>query len=231
MKEELEEQASFYVLGLLEGDKAPAFERQLESDDELRAFVDQLDETAAQLAHHAPPRPLPPALRERVLGEIRSGKTVPFSRRTQWIPWTIAACLALICSYLIAERNQLRHRVVRLQQRDVLAQVQIASLSSKLASAPNANAVVVWDERKQRGVLKVAQLPRNAADHDYQIWLVDPRYKNPVDGGVFHVATDETIRVPFHPADPVREAQGFAISLERKGGVPKAEGPIVLLGK
>ena len=125
----------------------------------------------------------------------------------------------------------MRHRIARLQERDVLAQIQIASLSSKLGNAPNANAVVVWDEKKQRGVLKVTQLPRNAADHDYQIWLVDPRYKNPVDGGVFHVAKDETLRVPFHPAAPVRAAQGFAISLERKGGVPKAEGPIVLLGK
>ena len=231
MKEELEEQASLYVLGLLEGDEAPAFERQLESDNELRTFVDQMDEAAAQLAYHAPPRPLPPELRERVLSQIGSRKTVPFSRRTPWIPWAIAAALALTCSYLIAERNQLRHRVTRLEQRDVLAQIQIVSLSSELASAPNANAVVVWDEKKQRGVLKVTQLPRNAADHDYQIWLVDPRYKNPVDGGVFHVANDGTQRVPFRSADPVREAQGFAISLERKGGVPKAEGPIVLLGK
>ena len=109
--------------------------------------------------------------------------------------------------------------------------MQIASLTSKLANAPNANAVVVWDEKRQRGVLKVMQLPPNADDRDYQLWLVDPRYKDPVDGGVFHVANDETLRVPFHPVSPVRGAQGFAISLEHKGGVPKAEGPIVLLGK
>ena len=100
-----------------------------------------------------------------------------------------------------------------------------------MESAPDANAVVVWDERKQRGVLKVTKLPRNAADRDYQLWLVDPRYKDPVDGGVFHVANDGSLRVPFQPASPVREATGFAISLERKGGVTKAEGPIVLLGK
>jgi len=75
------------------------------------------------------------------------------------------------------------------------------------------------------------QLPRNAADRDYQLWLVDPRYKNPVDGGVFHVANDGMLSVAFHPNTPVREAQAFAISLERKGGVTKAEGPIVLLGK
>ncbi len=121
--------------------------------------------------------------------------------------------------------------ITRLEQRDILSQIQIASLSSKLESAPDANAVVVWDQKKQRGVLKVTQLPRNAEDHDYQLWLVDPRYKDPVDGGVFHVANDGTLRIPFHPSSPVREAKGFAISLERKGGVTKAEGPIVLLGK
>jgi len=79
--------------------------------------------------------------------------------------------------------------------------------------------------------LKVTKLPRNAADRDYQLWLVDPRYKDPVDGGVFHVANGGSLRVPFQPVSPVREAKGFAISLERKGGVTKAEGPIVLLGK
>jgi anti-sigma-K factor RskA len=231
VSEQLEEQASLYVLGLLEGEEAAAFERRLQSDAELRALVDQLDSAAASLAHVAPPRPPPPELRERVLSQVRDRKTVAFPRRMNWIPWAAAACFALTCAYLIAERSGLRKRITRLEQRDVLAQIQIASLSSKLQSAPNANAVVVWDEKKQRGILKVTALPRNAADRDYQLWLVDPRYKNPVDGGVFHVANDGTLSVPFHPAEPVRQAKGFAISIERKGGVPKAEGPIVLLGK
>ena len=113
----------------------------------------------------------------------------------------------------------------------MLAQIQIASLSSKLKSAPDANAVVVWDEKKQKGILKVTELPRNEANRDYQLWLVDPRYKNPVDGGVFHVSNKGELSVPFQPATQVRGAKGFAISLERKGGVTKAEGPIVLLGK
>ncbi len=231
MNEQLEEQASLYVLGLLEGEEAAAFESRLQADAELQAFVDQLDAAAASMAHAAPPRPLPPELRERVLRQAPDKKTIAFPGRLNWIPWAAAACLALTCAYLVAERSGLRKRITRLEQRDVLAQIQIASLSSKLQNAPNANAVVVWDEKKQRGILKVTALPRNADDHDYQLWLVDPRYKNPVDGGVFHVANDETLNVPFQPAEPVREAKGFAISLERKGGVPKAEGPIVLLGK
>lgn len=231
MNEELQEQASLYVMGLLEGDVAIAFERQLQSEDALRDFVDSLDETAAALAHQAPPRPLPPELRARFLDQVSGSKTVAFPTRNRWIPWAIAAGLAVTCAYLATERAGLNKRITRLEQRDFLSQIQIASLSSKVENAPNANAVVVWDEKKQKGLLKVTQLPRNTEDRDYQLWLVDPRYKDPVDGGVFHVSNDGSLRVPFHPKEPVREAQGFAISLERKGGVAKAEGPIVLLGK
>jgi anti-sigma-K factor RskA len=231
VNEQVEEQASLYVFGLLEGADAANFERRLESDADLRALVDELDATAARLALTAPAHSLPSGLRSRILAEIRSNKTVDFPRRKVWIPWAIAACLALSLCYLVAERAGLRHRIQRLEERDVLAQIQVASLNSKLASAPNANAIVVWNERKQRGVLKVMSLPRNDEDHDYQLWLVDPRYKNPVDGGIFHMADGETMNVAFKPASPVREVKGFAISLERKGGVTKAEGPIVLLGK
>lgn len=232
MNEELEEQASLYVLGLLEGTEAAAFERRLQTDGDLRVLVDELDAAAAAISHQAPSRALPSELRTRVLDQVSRGKRVAFLRRsTTWLPWAIAACLALACSYLVAERAGLRSRVMALEQRDFLAQIRIASLSSKLKSAPDANAVVVWDEKKQRGILKVTQLPRNDADRDYQLWLVDPRFKNPIAGGVFHVGNKGSLRVPFQPASPVLGAKGFAISLERKGGVTKAEGPIVLLGK
>jgi anti-sigma-K factor RskA len=231
VNEQLEEQASLYVLGLLEGEEASAFEQRLQSDAELQTLVDQLDAAAAAMAHSAQSRALPRELRDRVLAQVRSGKTIAFPRQSNWIPWAIAACLALTCAYLIAERGGLRKRITRLEQRDIFSQIQIASLSSKLENAPDANAVVVWDEKKQRGVLKVTKLPRNEENRDYQLWLVDPRYKDPIDGGVFHVANDGTLRVAFRPVSPVREAKGFAISLERKGGVTKAEGPIVLRGK
>ncbi len=230
MKEELEEQASLYVLGMLEGAEA-AFEKQMLSDPALQALVDDLDEAAAALAYDAPSHPLPPGLRTRLVEQVNSSKRVAFPPRSSWLPWAIAACLAVACSYLAAERAVWRNRIATLEHRDFLAQIQIASLSSKLRSAPDANAVVVWDEKKQRGVLKVTRLPHNDKDRDYQLWLVDPRFKNPIDGGVFHVANGESQRFPFQPISPVRGAKGFAISLERKGGVTKAEGPIVLLGK
>ena len=60
----------------------------------LLTLVDVLDAAAAAIAHQAPARSLPPELRERVLSEVRSGKTVSFPLRSRWIPWAIAAGLA-----------------------------------------------------------------------------------------------------------------------------------------
>jgi anti-sigma-K factor RskA len=205
----------------------------MELDEELRAFVDKLDETSAIFAHSAPPRALPVGLRERVLKQKQVGqrdKAIPYPRAS-WMPWSLAACLAIACAYLVADNKGLRGRVTRLKEREVLAQVQIASLNSKLSDAPDATGVVVWDERKQSGLLKVAHLPRNSSDHDYQLWLVDPRYSEPVNGGVFHLENDGSVSVKFHPRATVRTAKAFIISLERKGGVAKVEGPIVLSGQ
>ena len=120
----------------------------------------------------------------------------------------------------------------QLKREGDLANLKIAALASKLNNSPDALAIAVWDPAKQQGVLKVEKLPALAADKDYQLWIVDPQYPNPVDGGVFRVdpVTGEQ-RVQFKGNQAVREIAAFAVTLERKGGVPKAEGPFVLLGK
>lgn len=132
---------------------------------------------------------------------------------------------------LSRERERTASEIARLQERDNLSQMQIATLTSKLADAPKATAFVIWDAEKQRGVLTTVDVPPNAADRDYQLWVVDPKYQIPVDAGVFSVKSGEATKILFKPKNPVTSADAFAISLERKGGVPKAEGPIVLVGK
>jgi len=92
--------------------------------------------------------------------------------------------------------------------------------------------VAVWNPEKQEGMLKVEKLPALAANQDYQLWVVDPQYPNPVDGGVFTVDPETGVaNVQFKARQPVNAINAFAVTLERKGGVPKAEGPFVLLGK
>jgi anti-sigma-K factor RskA len=139
-------------------------------------------------------------------------------------------------SQLEAERILNRERLASLDRelktQGDLAKFKIAALTSLLNNSPQALAVAVWDPAQQQGVLQVEKLPALAADKDYQLWVVDPNYPNPVDGGTFTVDPQTGAqRVVFKPKQPVKAINAFAVTLERKGGVPKAEGPFVLSGK
>lgn len=115
-------------------------------------------------------------------------------------------------------------------QADV-ARLKIASLKSLAGNSPEARAIAVWSPDRQEGVLVVSKLPALQFDKDYQLWVIDPQYPIPVDGGVFTVDPETgEARVNFKPGKNVKVAQTFAVSLERKGGVPKAEGPMMLIG-
>jgi anti-sigma-K factor RskA len=111
-----------------------------------------------------------------------------------------------------------------------LAHFKIATLASMLGNSPAALAVAVWDPSREEGVLAVSKLPAAASEKDYQLWVIDRQYASPVSGGVFVVdpATGEA-HVLFKADKPVHSIAKFAVSLERKGGVQKPEGPIVLL--
>ena len=321
--EELEEQASLYVLGALEREEALAFEAQLAASDELQEHVCALQDTTAQLAHAAPARPLPPEIESRVMAEIR-GAGAPAANvtpmRVQWLPWAIAACLAVACAVAFSQRQRLatelaalqteaagakgdiaaaedraaaaqaqvaslaadkeraEQQVAELRQReadaraqmvtlarardeatqkiaqlesrrqgekepeqrqptedrqdaDTLSNVQVATRPAKMSTAPNATAAVVWDPARQRGVLNSSNIPPNSADRDYQLWIIDSRFADPVDAGVFRVEKAGSARYVFTPKIRIESPAGFAVSLERRGGVAKAEGPIVLAGR
>jgi len=234
MNEQLEEEASLYVLELLEPKEAVAFEAQIARDEELRRYVDELRETTAKYAHSVPMRFPPLAMEGRILSAIRD-QIQPNARGTSsavnWLPWALAACLAIACVLLANDRLHAKKQIARLEKRNAMAEMQIATLASKLSSAPNASAVVLWDSEKQEGILKVANVPATDPDQDYQLWIVDPETKQPIDAGVFSVSSDGTKKIPFKPKARVSSANAFAVSLERKGGVPKAEGPMVLVGK
>ena len=209
VNEELEERAALYVFGLLAGREAPLSSGDWNPMTSCALWsinwMKRPPQSRTMLRHV----PFHRQLRERVLSQVRSEKKVAFPPPSQ-LDSLGHRCLSrpdLRLSHRGA--NSCANELRASQQRDIFAQIQIASLNSKLANAPNANAVVVWDEKKQRGVLKVTQFPPNAADHDYQLWLVDPRYKNPVDGGVFHVANDGALRVPFHPANAGARGAGI----------------------
>jgi len=334
--------AALYALDLLEGDELRAFESELTNNPNLRQLTSHWRETAATLAHAAPTTLPPAGLKERIFASLEAKldpmtdperKVIrpPIATFRAFIPWAIAACFAVLATWvtarlftaeaaldvlrdetritttalksqrLSAERDRLlagshvsdlttqldargaklgeaerqltalrgqlgeRERAVaaleqridalagasaeigrqlgeayqqvaqlarELKARGEVAELKITALASLLGNTPEAKAIAVWDPLKQEGMLQVDKLPALASNEDYQLWVVDPQYPDPVDGGVFTVdASTGTARVQFHARQSVRAINAFAVTRERKGGVPKAEGPFVLLGK
>ncbi len=136
----------------------------------------------------------------------------------------------------LSERTLIAEKMIadlgaQLKHTEDLSRLKITALASLLGNTPEAKAIAVWDPTQQSGLLTVEKLPAIAAEQDYQIWVVDPQYPIPVDGGVFKPDSTGKAVLTFKADKPIKQAAAFAISLEKKGGVPKAEGPMVLLGR
>jgi anti-sigma-K factor RskA len=130
-----------------------------------------------------------------------------------------------------ASLTQLASLTGKLKVANNLMRLNIVTLVPTGAGDPKMPpAVTLWDSAKQEGMLDV-KLPALESEKVYQLWAIDSQYNNsPVSSGVFRVdPVTCTACIYFKPDKPIKVGAKFAISLERKGGVPKPEGPIVML--
>ena len=167
---------------------------------------------------------------------------------TFWLPWAMAAAAVVVCVHQTLDKrellaqverqngriaeldqladklrgatNQLTQTVASLQSATKLADVRIALLSSLLSDDPKAVAVSLWDNHEQSGVFVVQNLKPLPADRDYQLWVIDPKYKIPVSAGVFQVDPSGNVRLHFKTDKAIVTADKFAVTLEPKGGLP-----------
>jgi anti-sigma-K factor RskA len=265
--EGMQEQAAAYALGALDDNETRAFEVSLRVDPELRALVRELRSVTEALAGTVPALEPAAAVKTRLLLEIDPPQPaatkrtperpigaaasapmgVPVSRPANpWIPWAIAAALALVSlaflwqsaglrSQLAAQANRineltasaelarsettdLRQAVAKLRESNRLASFRIALLDSLLAASPKTIAVSVWDNERQDGVFIVRNLKPLPSDKDYQLWIIDPKYPSPVDAGVFQVDAKGNVRRDFRAKLPIQAANQFAVTIEQKGG-------------
>jgi anti-sigma-K factor RskA len=172
--------------------------------------------------------------RDRQLAQARSqltereGQIATLTQRME----ALAGASAEVGRQLGEAKQQVAQLADELRTQGNLADLKITALASMLKNSPQARAIAIWDPKKQEGLLDVQNLPALAANEDYQFWVVDPQYPNPVDGGVFTVEpTSGKARLQIKTKQPVSAINAFAVTRERKGGVTKAEGPFVLLGK
>jgi anti-sigma-K factor RskA len=80
-------------------------------------------------------------------------------------------------------------------------------------------------------LLYIDRLTAIASDQDYQIWVTDRTHPTPIDSGVLTVDPESgRAQVSFRPKQAVNNVSQVSISVERKGGAPQPEGPILLVG-
>jgi anti-sigma-K factor RskA len=224
-----QQRAIDYIFGELSPADAAAFEKELDQDQELREFTRELTDETASLALATAPISPPRELFSRVMMKTGSRK---LRRPTvlSFFPWALAACLAVACLFLGVNDLQTTRLATQLRQRDILSQVRIAALQAQVDTYAKASAIVVWNAKPQRGLLRLFAMPAPEAGHDYQLWIIDPSEKNPVSAGIVAAGKAETASVEFRPVHPVSAAAGFAVSVEKAGGASVPQGPIILAG-
>jgi anti-sigma-K factor RskA len=233
--DDLQDQAALYALGALNAEETAAFETTLSGNIELRAMVREMREAASDLARNVPAQQPPPELRQRVLREIALEKQAdsPTRRETpsfNWLPWAIAALFLGFCGLLALDRARLQRELADARAADPLAQAMLVSLISPTGDHPDAKANVAWQPDRQSGVITINNMPPAGEGRDYQLWAVDANHPDPINAGIIHVEPNGVTRVRFKPDKDASQIKAFAISLEREGGVPKREGPIVMIG-
>jgi anti-sigma-K factor RskA len=225
-----EENAALYVLGLLPAEETARFEALLSRDAELRVLVRELRESTAMLAlageQYAPPIHIPDAI-------LHSARRAKSGRRIipPWIPWAIAAGLAVLTTFALFERQSLVRTLADARREDDFSKLKTAALSPQGDHVPNSVGAVTWDPGHQRGVVTISKLPPLEPNQDYQMWVIDPQHKEPISGGIVQVDENGTAKLVFTVTVPIRSADAFAVSRERKGGAPTPGGPIVLMGR
>ncbi len=184
------------------------------------------------------------------------GRPEPARRRSRsWVWLPLAAAFALLAlglarqarlndeiERLQGERDQLARQVTALDQRLVLARTEAQRMAEALSviNAPGGQAVrlagsgptpeasghTFVDSRQGRAVFYASRLPALASDQDYQLWFFADG--KPVPAGVFDVDANGNggVRV-----DRLAEGiQGWAVTIEPRGGLPQPSGAIVLKG-
>ena len=238
--ERKEELSAMYALGIMEPAEARAFEAELRADPEMRKFVDDLLHCSAAMVHALPAKTAPSDLRVKILRKVcaqgpveigagedaKAGNVLPVRWQVSWLPWAIAACLLLLLGGWIYDHVRLENQIAVWQNKNDVCQMQVALLDSTVGK--QGVATIVWDSSTQTGVLEGQNMLRPAANEDYQLWVLDARYPHPVDAGVITVDENGKAKAMFKPKQQVSPTDKFAISLEKKGGMPQPEGPIVM---
>jgi anti-sigma-K factor RskA len=144
--EQTQELVLQYLLGELDASMAEEVRGRIQSTAELKNFAAEMEETLGSIAYTAAPIAAPPDIPQRILrAEGRSVQTAREASRPRivafnFVPWALAACLAIACIILGLDRERVRDglskeltalRETKAQTSEALAQLQQRSAASE----------------------------------------------------------------------------------------------------
>ncbi|MEM7010304.1 MAG: anti-sigma factor [Verrucomicrobiota bacterium] len=237
--ERLEELEAGRILGDLSNEEWREWETL--SEDHSDALDGSLEWAAAQLEagfSDAERAPMPETLSSKIkAGTAEFVKPVDDSKivRGPWwnsapIAWSAAAAVAFMLIVSLATRPDSGDVIV-----DIVAEVdgagdRIESPFEGLGDYEGMSGKAVWSDKLQEGYMTFENMPVNdPAMNQYQLWIVDPeRDEAPVDGGVFDISQDGSVRVLIDSKLRVDDPTTFVITLEQPGGVVKSKQEVVV---
>lgn len=113
------------------------------------------------------------------------------------------------------------------QNMDMISNPKMKQVSLEgLPEFPKTAVALFWDTESKDVYLQVKNLPKPPKGKQYQLWSIDGEIVE--DAGVFEMKDENTT---IYKMKNVPKANAFAITLEKEGGVPVAEGAMYVLGK
>src|ERR1044072_5001162 len=90
-----------------------------------------------------------------------------------WVPWAIAAALALFCGLLAIDRVRLERQLAETRATDPLMQTTFYTLAPSAPAPADAKATVAWQPGRQSGVISISNLPAPEAGKHDQLWALE----------------------------------------------------------
>lgn len=241
-----QELAAGWVLGDLSEAELLEFKSYDSSD--FNKMVERTEEAASRawltFQEFQPGEAMPAALTERIRATSKgflqqpslAAEVVPpavtlatHGRSVSWresMAWLCAAAAIALTLFVVLPSNS-KQFMTASQQREALIATADDLTRVRWSSTDPAKAdvkdlgEVVWSNRQQKGFMTIRGLPKNdPSTEQYQLWIIDPsRDEEPIDGGVFDIATDVESVIPINAKLEVGNPKVFAVTVEKPGGV------------
>ncbi|RZU42371.1 anti-sigma factor domain-containing protein [Edaphobacter modestus] len=256
----VQEDLALYAMASLRGEDLTAVSAHLQSCAECREELKAVASDLTALGMSVDQQPVPEGARQHFMDSIRAdvrpdstARTVPaiisFAKRpakTAWVPWAIAAALAVGAAGLSVKVNTLREQLreqsllaVRSTEENVHSQrvlnllmapsAQRATLTAtKTAVVPTGHAIYLADRGEL--IFQGSNLKSLPADKAYELWVIPANGSAPIPAGVFRPDKGGDASVVMPPLPPGIPAKAFAVTIERAEGSSMPMGPAVLSG-